>query len=491
MFEHRMSEIDDLQAALALLAWDEQTMCPPRGRELRAYHSATLATTVHERIIDEGYGEAIAELSANGAGLDDAKRAMVRLVKHDRDRMVRLPAELVREIRRQASRTNESWERARAANDFAIYRPELERMVELKITEAEALADGGDLYDALLDAYEPGMTVAELDPLLAGLKAELVPFVDDILGRPRPDTSFLAGPYDRARQEHLTLKVLADFGFDFTAGRQDVSTHPFCGGPAISDVRMTTRYYDSLEPGALLSSMHECGHGLYQQGLPAAYVRTAVAHAPSLGLHESQSRFWENVIGRSRPFWSHYLPYAADLFPEHLAGVALDDFLRGVNAVEAGAIRVDADEVTYNLHILVRYELERDILARRVAVADLPEAWNARYEAYLGYTPRDDREGVMQDIHWSWGEIGYFATYTLGNLYAAAIAERMRADVDIDACCAAGEFGPVLDWLRERVHSAGNLLPGDELMRRVTGTELGHEPLMRYLRGKYNDLYEV
>jgi carboxypeptidase Taq len=490
-FEARMREIEDLSATLGLLGWDEQTYCSRKGRTARAQHSATLATLTHERTIDPVYGDAIETLAADGADLSEAERSMVRLAKHDRDRSVKVPADLVRALRQQASRSNEAWERARHEKDFSIWQPELEAMLALKIQHAEALADGGELYDALLDAYEPGMTVAELDPLLEGLRADLVPFVQQVLDRPKPDTSFLAGPYDRDRQEQLTLRLLRDFGFDFDAGRQDVSTHPFCGGAGPLDVRMTTRYYETLEPGALLSSMHECGHGLYEQGMPPVYARTAVAHAPSLGLHESQSRFWENVIGRSRPFWSHYLPVVKELFPEHLSAVGLDDFVRGVNAVEAGAIRVDADEVTYNLHILVRYALERELLGGRLAIADLPEAWNARYTSYLGYTPKNDLEGVMQDIHWAWGEMGYFATYTLGNLYSAAIAETMRAEVDVDAVVAAGNFEPILQWLRERIHSQGSIREGDELMREVTGRPLGHEAFMQYLRAKYSDLYGI
>jgi carboxypeptidase Taq len=488
-FEQRMGEVEDLGATLGLLGWDEQTMCAPKGREARSQHSATLASILHERVVDPAFGDAIETLTADGDGLTDAQRAMVRLAKHDRDRSVRVPAALVRALAEQGSRCNRSWEAARKANDFAIWQPELERMVDLKIRHAEALSTGGDLYDALLEGYEPGMSVADLDPLLGGLRAVLVPFVQELLDRPAPDVSFLAGPFDRDRQRELTVRVLGDFGFDFAAGRQDVSTHPFCGGPGPTDVRMTTRYYDTLEPGALLSSMHECGHGLYQQGLPAAHARTTVAHAPSLGLHESQSRFWENIIGRSRAFWEHYLPVARDLFPAELGGIDLDDFLRGVNHVARTPVRVDADEVTYNLHILVRYELERALLAREVAVADLPAAWNERYVEYLGYTPKHDLEGCMQDIHWSWGEMGYFSTYTLGNLYAAAIRDRMASDLDIDGLTRRGEFAPILGWLRERIHAQGSLRPGIELMRDVTGRPLGHEPLMAYLREKYGALY--
>ncbi len=484
-----MREIDDLSMVMGLLGWDEQTFCPPRGREARGAHRATLAALLHEREVDPAYGEAIDALAADGAGLTDAQRAMVRVVKRERDRAVRVPAELVTAIARQDSVSNEAWERARSASDFALFRPELERTLELKREFADCLADGGDRYDALLDDFEPGMTTAQLDPLLAGLKAELVPFVAEVLSRPAPDRSFLGGPYDHDSQRRLTERVLADFGFDFQAGRQDPSTHPFCSSFGPGDVRMTTRYQDSLEPGALLSSMHECGHGLYEQGMPVEHAGTAIAHAPSLGLHESQSRFWENVIGRSRPFWERYLPVACEYFPQQLAGVGLDDFVRGVNVVAATPIRVDADEVTYNLHVLVRYELERLLLDGDLAVADLPEAWNERYLGYLGFRPANDAVGVLQDIHWSIGYIGYFPTYTLGNLYAAAISERLREDLPVDDLVRAGDFAPILGWLRERIHRTGSVLPGEELMQQVTGAPLGHAAYMRQIRAKYGELY--
>jgi carboxypeptidase Taq len=490
-FESRMRELENYGAALGLLAWDEQVNCPPKGRPARGQHRAALAALVHEREIDPAYGDAIETLAADGAELGDVQRAMVRVVKHDRDRSLRIPAELVTALARQSSVANTAWERARRERDFSIFEPELARMLELKIEMADCLADGGSRYDALLDDYEPGMTTAALDPLLGGLRDDLVPFVAEVLDRPAPDRAFLDGPFDRDRQRALTLRVVADFGFDFEAGRQDASPHPFCSGINPTDVRLTTRYHDSLEPGALLSSMHECGHGLYEQGLPLEHAGTAVGHAPSLGAHESQSRFWENIIGRSRPFWERYLPVAREYFPDQLGGVGLDDFVRGVNRVAATPIRVDADEVTYNLHILVRYELERLLIDGDLAVADLPEAWNDRYQAYLGFRPADDAVGVMQDIHWGWGHIGYFPTYTLGNLYAAALADRLAEELDLDGLVRAGEFAPILGWLRERIHRHGRILPADELMRQATGAPLGHEAFMRHLRAKYGALYGI
>ena len=489
LFERRMQELEDLESAGGLLSWDEQTYCPPKGREARAQHLATLAAVTHERLVDPAYGELVDALIEDGADLSEAQRAMVRNVKHDRDRAVRLPAELVRELAVTGSRTNRAWEEARRARDFSIYRPHLERMIDLKREQADALGHDGERYDALLEGFEPGMRVVQLEPILRRLKGELIPFVRRILDRPAPDSSFLDGPYPDADQLAFTVRVISDFGFDFEAGRQDLSTHPFCGGPAVTDVRLTTRLYPSLEPGALFSTMHESGHGMYAQGMAPDYPRTSLAHAPSLGLHESQSRFWENIVGRSRAFWTRYLPLAQEAFPSQLAGVGLDDFVRAVNKVGATPIRVDADEVTYNLHVILRFDLELALLRDELAVADLPDAWRAQMEQSIGYTPKDDVEGVMQDIHWSWGELGYFPTYTLGNLYSAAIAESMRQDLDLDAAVAAGDFASILGWLRSRIHHKGHLLPGEELMQQVTGRPLSQEAFMRYLTDKYSALY--
>lgn len=490
-FEVRMQEIEDLRSTLALLSWDEQTYCSRRGREARAQHLATLSTLVHERIVDPRYGELVDGLADDTDGLDDVRRAMVRNVKHDRDRAARLTPELVRALAVTGSRSNRAWEEARRTSDFAVFRPHLEAVIALKLEQADALGHDGERYDALLEAFEPGMRVAQLEPILGGLRDELVPFVRRVLDRPAPDASFLAGPYPHDRQLELALRVVRDFGFDFDAGRQDTSTHPFCGGPGPTDVRLTTRTYDSLEPGCLYSSLHEAGHGLYEQGLAGVHPRSSVAHAPSLGLHESQSRFWENVVGRSRAFWEHYLPTAREMFPGPLDAVDVDRMVRGVNKVAASPIRVDADEVTYNLHILVRFDLELALLREELEVADLPEAWREGMERLVGYTPRNDAEGVLQDIHWSWGELGYFPTYTLGNLYAASISEAMRVEVDIDACTAVGDFGPILAWLRTHIHRHGHVLPGGELMRRATGRPLDHAAFMRYLRAKYGALYDL
>ena len=451
-FEARMNEQSDLGGIMGLLGWDEQTMCPPGGRGARAHHGATLAAIAHQRLVDPAYGEAI-EAAAALPDLTVAQQAMVREARRGRDKATKLPEAFVRAMAQQRSATNQAWEHARDTKRFEDYRPALEQLMRLKVEEADLLKGDGTRYDALLDDFEPGMRLERLEPLLGSLRDRLVPFAQTLLDAPAPDVAVLEQGFDRDRQYAFSLRVLENLGFDFEHGRQDLSTHPFTGGTAPSDVRLTTRVWEDWLPACLYATVHECGHGLYEQGHAKELWRTSVCGAPSLGLHESQSRFYENIIGRSQPFWDHYLPVAREFFPGQLDGVDAMAMQRAVCRVARTPIRVESDEVTYNLHILLRFELEVDLIEERVAVADLPEVWNARMEQYLGYTPTDDVEGVMQDVHWSEGLFGYFPTYTLGNLYSAAIRDAMAQDLQIDDLVRAGEFAPILAWLRERVHA--------------------------------------
>ena len=487
-FAARMNELSDLGGVAGLLGWDEQVMCPPGGREARAHQTAAIAAISHQRLVDPAYGEAI-EAAAALPDLDAAQRAMVREARRARDKATQLPEDFVRALSRQRSTTFTSWEHARGTRRFEDYRPELEKLLRLKVEEADLLRGDGSRYDALLDDFEPGMRVERLQPLLGQLRDRLVPFAQAVLDRPEPDVSVLQRGFPQAAQLAFTEQVLRDLGFDMERGRQDLSTHPFTGGTAPTDVRLTTRVWEDWLPAALYATVHECGHGLYEQGFAPALWRTSVATAPSLGLHESQSRFYENVIGRSLPFWERYLPVARGFFP----GLLDDVDAAAVNAaacrVARTPIRVESDEVTYNLHILLRFELELELIDERLAVADLPEAWNAKMEEYLGLRPADDVEGVMQDVHWSEGYLGYFPTYTLGNLYAAALREAMLRDLDLDAHVRAGEFAPILAWLRDKVHRHGAVPLGEDLMREVTGAPLGVDAFMTYLEGKYGALY--
>ncbi|MGA0122378.1 MAG: carboxypeptidase M32 [Gaiellales bacterium] len=487
-FAARMHELSDLGGVMGLLGWDEQVMCPPGGREARAQHGATLAAIHHQRLVDPAYGEAIEAATALD-GLGEAERAMLREARRQRDRATKLPEAFVRRLAEQRSRTNQAWEQARETGAFADYRPALEELVRLKVEEADLLKGDGTRYDALLDDFEPGMRLERLAPLLADLRERLVPFAQRILDAPAPDVSVLERGFDPAAQEALSVRMLRDLGFDLARGRQDRSTHPFTGGTAPTDIRLTTRIWEHWLPACLYASIHECGHGLYEQGIAEPLWRSSVCGAPSLGLHESQSRFYENAIGRSLAFWEHYLPVAREHFPGQLDDVDALGMQRAVCRVARTPIRVESDEVTYNLHILLRFELEVELVEGRVRVGDLPEAWNARMEEYLGYTPRDDVEGVMQDVHWSEGLFGYFPTYTLGNLYAAGLLEAMRRDLAVDDLVRAGEFAPVLAWLRDRVHRHGAVPAGEDLMRAATGRELGADAFMAYLEERYGVLY--
>jgi carboxypeptidase Taq len=489
-FAARMQEQSDLGGVMGLLGWDEQTMCPPGGRGARAHHGATIAAIAHQRLVDPAYGEAI-EAAAALPDLSVAQQAMVREARRARDTATKLPEEFVRALAQQRSATNQAWEHARETKRFEDYRPALEQLMRLKIEEADLLKGDGTRYDALLDDFEPGMRLERLEPLFASLRERLVPFAQTLLDRSAPDVSVLEQGFDRDRQYAFSLRVLEDLGFDFEHGRQDLSTHPFTGGTAPSDVRLTTRVWEDWLPACLYATVHECGHGLYEQGHARELWRTSVCGAPSLGLHESQSRFYENIIGRSQSFWEHYLPIARDFFPGQLDGVDAMAMQRAVCRVARTPIRVESDEVTYNLHILLRFELEVDLIEERVAVADLPEVWNTRMEQYLGYTPKDDVEGVMQDVHWSEGLFGYFPTYTLGNLYSAAIRDAMAQDLAIDELVHAGEFAPILTWLRERIHAVGAVPLGEDLMREVTGKPLQIDSFMAYLEQKYGALYDL
>ncbi|MDX6570777.1 MAG: carboxypeptidase Taq [Gaiellales bacterium] len=492
-FERRMHELIDLGGVAGIIGWDQQVMMPPKGAEIRAHQSTALASLMHERVVDPAYGEAIDRAEAEGGTLDEAQRASLREARRDRDRAVKVPGELVREIAMAEAEGFEIWQKARPDNDFASFRPVLERLVSLKQQEADAIGHDGERYDALLDAYEPGMRLVRLEPLLHELRDGLVPLVAEIAEKPVPDTSFLAGDFPAHMQLEFSERVIRDLGFDMEAGRQDESAHPFTSGAGPYDVRLTTRIVDGDPRASLMGTIHETGHGLYEQGIVGERIeRTFAGMAPSLGLHESQSRLWENQIGRSRAFWEHYYPSYRQAFPDALAGVDLEQWLRAINIVQPSLIRVEADELTYNLHILIRFELEVALLRGDLAVADLPGAWNDAYRAALGVVVPSDSDGVLQDVHWSGGAFGYFPTYTLGNLYSAQLMEAAARDLgDLDGHFRRGEFLPLLGWMRTHIHSQGSLRAAEETAQAATGKPLEPTNLLAYLRAKYGALYQL
>jgi carboxypeptidase Taq len=489
-FTDRCREIHDLGEIQALLEWDQQVTMPPRGTEQRGAQMAALAGLIHARLTDPALGDLIASLEDH-PGLDGDRRADVREARRARDRAVRIPAALVTARAEACALAQGVWVEARRTSDFGLFRPHLEKVLDLTRQVAAAIGTP-DPYDALLDEYEPGMTAAALRGIFDGLRPRLTSLLERIRGASRrPDPAILKRPCPAAAQEAFCRRLMADQGYDLTAGRLDASVHPFTSG-TFGDVRITTRYDERWLPTALFGLLHEAGHAIYEQGLDPARYRDPAGATCSLGIHESQSRFWENLVGRSRPFWRHYYPLLKEAFPGTFDDVPDEGFYRAVNTVAPSLVRVEADEVTYNLHIILRFELEVLLVAGRLAVADLPEAWNERMRIYLGLTPPSDALGVLQDIHWSAGAIGYFPTYALGNLYAAQFMERLRADLpDLDGRVARGELAPVKAWLNEKIHRPGRRWLAPELCERVTGRPLSAEPALAHLEAKYADIYAL
>jgi carboxypeptidase Taq len=491
----RIKEYNLLGSCGSVLAWDERTYLPRQGAGLRAEQMALLARMTHEMLTAPQIGELLADVEGSSLVRDpeSVPAVNVREVRRAYDRAVKLPKELVEELARVTTHAQQVWQQARQGNDFALFRPWLEKVVALKRQEAQAVGYREAPYDALLDEYEPGATAAEITRVFADLSAELVPLIAAITaaGRTaRRDILERSFPVDR--QQVFGQAAAAAIGFDFNAGRLDVTTHPFCSGIGPGDCRITTRYNPRHFNEAFFGILHEAGHGLYEQGLDAEHFGTPMGSAVSLGIHESQSRLWENQVGRGRPFWEHFFPRARQVFLDALADVTLDDFLFAVNEVQRSYIRVEADEATYNLHIILRFELEQALMAGTLQAADVPGAWDEKFHQLFGLTPPSQAQGCLQDIHWSGGGIGYFPTYTLGNLYAAQLMEQARQDLgDLDADFRQGQFGRLKAWLNEKVHRPGQRYRPADLCRRVTGKPLSHRPLLVYLRNKYAPLYQL
>lgn len=483
-----LKEIALLGSVGSVLGWDERTQLPPRGTDLRADQSSMLARMVHERFTSPVIGEMLAVVAESDLAADPLSDAAVnvRETRRQFDRARKLPSSLIEEMSRTEVLAQQAWGEARAKSNFAAFSPWLSRWVHLKQQEAQCVGYAANPYDALIDQFEPGETAAGVRATFATLREPLVELVRRIVesGRVAP-VHILARRYPAAIQERVARAAAAAIGFDFSAGRLDVSLHPFCSGIGPGDTRMTTRYDENQFAGALFGVMHETGHGLYEQGLPTAHFGAPLGESVSLGVHESQSRMWENLVGRSRSFWAFFLPKVRGEFGSVLSDVTDEQWYFAINDVRPSLIRTEADEATYNLHVMLRFELEEAMLRGSLAVDDLPAAWNQKTQTYLNLTPPDDARGCLQDIHWSGGAIGYFPTYTLGNLYAAQFFEQARNDLgDLDAQFARGEFTPLLRWLRSNIHVHGKRYLPRELIRRVTGADLSAEPLLGHLRKK-------
>ena len=487
-----MGEVADLNAAEALISWDQQTYMPRGGAEARGRQLATISRLAHERLISDEIGQLIADLKTELADADpDSDGARyVKVASKDYDEATKVPPEFVARMAELATRAHETWTKARAESDFAIFRPDLEEIVAMRKEYVSFFPPADHPYDTLLDRFEPGMKTAEVQEIFTVLRERQVELLQAISSAEQVDDSFLHLHYPEKQQWDFGVEVATKFGYDWERGRQDKSVHPFTTSFSIDDVRITTRFMEDFLPSALFGTMHEAGHGLYELGIGKEYERTPLRDGASLAVHESQSRMWENLVGRSMPFWEHFYPRLQEIFPSQLGNVDIASFYRGINKVEPSFIRVEADEATYNMHIMLRLELEIAMTEGSVEVRNLPELWNLKMKEYLGIEPPNDAQGVLQDIHWSFGELGYFSTYALGNLISVQLWEKISTDIpDLNEQIRRGGFDGLLTWLRTNVHTHGRKYEPQELVQRITGSKITPEPYLRYLEGKYRGIY--
>ena len=486
-------EIKYLESTNALLEWDQQTKLPSGGGAYRAEQLTFLAGEIHRRSTDPAYGELLGELS-NSELISEPNSdvgATILELKHRYEKKSKLPKRLVEELARACSLGQQVWIEAREQDDFSKFAPSLKQLFSLKREEAEAVGYEDTPYDVLLDDYEPGATTREVAAVLAALKDELVPLIEAVRCSDRtPDISILRRSYPIAAQAEFGRLASAAIGFDYERGRLDTTHHPFCAEMGPSDVRITTRYDASFFNSSFFGTLHEAGHGIYEQGLRSEQYGLPPGSYCSLGIHESQSRLWENLVGRSRAFWERFFPQAQSFFPGALKDVSQCEFFAAINDVRPSLIRVEADEATYNLHIIIRFQLEQAVIEGALDTDDLPEAWNAKYQEFLGIQPESNANGVLQDIHWSAGLVGYFATYSLGNLYASQFFDAAESELgDLDQAFKAGEFSMLKEWLNRKVHQQGARYRSKLLGESVTGQSLSHQPLIRHLRDKLSAVY--
>lgn len=491
-FRERFGLIVDLEQVSGLIDWDQQTKMPEAAGEHRAHQSAALAGIIHEKFADDRrMGELLRTLDGERDRLPDQDARAVKVALKDYERYSKLPRKLVEDLSRLESEGHGLWVEARRKDDFSLFVPALERMLELQREKAEHFGYENHPYDALHDTYESGSTAAEVSSVFGPLREATTSLLDRIRASGRTlDDSVLFRDYPEDRQEKFGREAITEFGFDFSRGRLDRAEHPFATSFGNRDVRITTRYDRNFLNPAIFGMFHEAGHGMYEQGISDDYARTPLADSASLAVHESQSRMWENLIGRSMPYWQYAWPRLQALFPAALGSVSREQFYEAINVVRPSLIRVEADEVTYNLHIMIRFELELAMLDGSLTPRDLPDAWNGLYRDYLGITPKDDAEGCLQDVHWSAGLIGYFPTYTLGNIMSVQLLEaHEKENPQLDEQVARGDFSMLHGWMRENVHRHGRSMEPRELLEHATGSKLDAAPYIRYLEKKYGQLY--
>jgi carboxypeptidase Taq len=486
-----LGEIDDLEKAAGLLSWDEETKMPPGGAAARAEQRATLNRVAHDLQVSPALGELLDELAPfeEEYGHDSLEASLVRVARRDYDKAVRIPSELRAALTREGSFGYHAWLQAREEEDYGIMLPHLERNLELRRQYVACFEPQGDPYDVLLDDYEPGMTTAEVETIFTQLKAALVPLIRALGEAGSVDDSCLRGHFPRDAQRRFSLSILDRWGMDRASWRLDRTVHPFATSMSPSDIRLTTNFHEDSLHG-ILSCLHEFGHGIYERQIDPRFTRTPLAHGVSAAFHESQSRLWENLVGRNLSTWKFFYPQLQREFPEHFASVCLEDFHRALNKVQPSLRRVDADEVTYCLHIILRFELERDMLSGAVSLQDLPEAFDAKMRDYLGLQPPDVSHGVLQDAHWADMSFGYFPTYALGNVVSVQLWQKAQADLgDLDEQFERGEFGQLREWLGENVHRHGRAFAPQELLQRVTGSGIDAAPYLGYLERKLGELF--
>ena len=488
-YQQRLQQIHDLYASAAVLSWDKEEYMPSKGARFRSRQVATLSGLAHDQFTDPAFGNLIQSLLEKQELPDGHRRNLERTLE-DFKKATCLDREFVERRSNAISDGYHRWLEARKNNNFPVFQPALETLVALKQEEAERIGYDDHPYDALLDQFEPGYRSHQLDTLFADVREQLVPFVRELRAKAQVDDQFLYQGYPKDAQWDFSLHTLRNMGYDFEAGRQDISPHPFTITFSPEDVRITTQFNEENFATMCWSSIHEGGHALYEQGLPADQYGLPLGQACSLGIHESQSRLWENQVGRSLPYWEAHFPELQKRFPKQLAKTSVEQFFRGINMIVPHPIRIESDELHYHFHILIRYELEKAMIENNLAVADLPAAWNEKYKAYLDLDIPSDNRGCLQDIHWAHGSIGYFPTYSLGSFYAAQFYAKACSDVpQLEEEIAQGNNQSLIDWLRNNIHAHGRYFTADELCQRVTGESLNFEHFMTYARAKYQQVY--
>jgi len=486
-----LAELADLNGAAALLGWDQQTYMPPGAAEARGSQLGTLGKIVHDMGTSPEMGKLLEDLKPYAESLDpdsdDAR--LIKITAKDYQKALRVPAEHIVKFAEVTAVAQGAWVEARAKSDFSLFQPHLEKVMDLRREYVSFFPEVDHPYDAILDDFEPGMKTADVKAIFDGLRPKQVELIKAISQKPQVDDGFLHQPFDAQKQWDFGVEVITKFGYDWNCGRQDKAAHPFTQGTSRTDVRITTRVDPNFLNSMLFGTMHECGHALYGLGSAPALDRTGLDGGASLGVHESQSRMWENLVGRSLPMWEHFYPRLQETFPQ-LKTIPLEKFYKGINKVQPSFIRVEADEATYNLHIMLRLEIEIALMEGKVAVKDLPALWNDKMKEYLGITPPNDAKGVLQDVHWSGGLVGYFSTYALGNLMSAQLWEKINQQIpNLPDQIRAGKFDELLGWLRTNIHAHGRKFEPQELMLKVTGSKIDPAPYMRYLTKKYSEIY--